>query len=282
MTIQWFPGHMAKATREVQELIKRVDVVVELADARIPQASRNPVLDDILSDRPRVLALVKTDMADETVTKAWQHYFEQNDEPVVLMNAKHNQGTGKLVQEVKRLAQPKMESLQKKGIQNRSIRAMIVGVPNVGKSTVINRLVGKNQAKTGNKPAVTQGNHWLKVSNQMDVLDTPGILWPKFEDPEVGYKLAITGAIKDERLVFEDVVLYLIQQLHKWYPEALKERYNLSELPSEGVELFEAIGRKRGCLIAGGDVDFDQAAEVILRDFRSQKLGPISLEKPKD
>ncbi|QQK76615.1 ribosome biogenesis GTPase YlqF [Salicibibacter cibarius] len=281
MTIQWFPGHMAKATREVQELIKRVDVVVELADARVPQASRNPVLNEILADRPSVLALVKTDMADESVTKAWQHHFEQNGETVVLMNAKHNQGTGKLVQEVKRLAQPKMEALQKKGIQNRSIRAMIVGVPNVGKSTVINRLVGKNQAKTGNKPGVTQGNHWLKVSKQMDLLDTPGILWPKFEDPEVGYKLAITGAIKDERLVYQDVVLYLIQKLREHYPDALKARYNLSELPSEGVELFEAIGRKRGCLIAGGDVDFDQAAEVILRDFRSQKLGPMSLEEPK-
>ncbi|SDI68127.1 ribosome biogenesis GTPase YlqF [Natribacillus halophilus] len=280
MTIQWYPGHMAKATRELQEWIKRVDVVVELADARIPQASRNPVLNDVLSDRPKVLAMVKTDMADETVTKQWQQHFEQNGENVVLMNAKHNKGSGKLIQEVKRLAQPKMQALQKKGIKKRAVRAMIVGVPNVGKSTVINRLVGKNQAKTGDRPAMTRGNHWLKVSNEMELLDTPGILWPKFEDQEVGYKLAITGAIKDERLDFQDVVLYLIQQLQKWYPQALEERYNLSELPSEGVDIFETIGRKRGCLIAGGDVDFDQAAEVILRDFRSEKLGPISLEKP--
>ncbi|MBB6449318.1 ribosome biogenesis GTPase A [Geomicrobium halophilum] len=282
MTIQWYPGHMAKATRELEEYIKRVDVVVELADARIPEASRNPVLNEVLSGRPKVIAMMKKDMADDVVTKEWQQHFSQNGESVVLVNAKHNQGVSKLVQEVKRLAKPRMEALQKKGIQNRAIRAMIVGIPNVGKSTLINRLVGKNQADTGDKPGVTKGNRWLKVGKQMEVLDTPGILWPKFEDPEVGYKLAITGAIKDERLVFQDVVLYLIQQLHKRYPEALEARYKLSQLPEEGVEIFEAIGRKRGCLIAGGDVDFDKAAEIVLRDFRSQKLGSCSLEAPMD
>ncbi|GAK10896.1 ribosome biogenesis GTPase YlqF [Geomicrobium sp. JCM 19039] len=280
MTIQWFPGHMAKAIREMKENIKKVDVVIELLDARIPESSRNPVLEEVVTDQPRVLVLMKPDLADPERTKEWVAHYEQRGQAAVVVDAKKNTGIQTLIKEVLNQAEPKMDKLKQKGIRQRSVRAMIVGIPNVGKSTLINRLVGRNQATTGNKPGVTRKNEWLKVGKKMELLDTPGVLWPKFEDQTVGLRLAATGAIKDERLDFSDVALYLIRYLKEHYPNALTVRYNIKEAPSEDVAWFEEIGKRRGCLMSGGDIDFDQTSELILREFRSEKLGRITLERP--
>ncbi|GAK00294.1 LOW QUALITY PROTEIN: 50S ribosomal subunit maturation GTPase RbgA [Geomicrobium sp. JCM 19055] len=280
MTIQWFPGHMAKAIRLIKESLNQVDVVIELVDARIPESSRNPVLDETVTDQPRVLVLMKPDMADPNVTKQWLQHYRDLGQTALTIDAKKNIGISELIAAVTELAEPKMEKLRKKGIQHRSVRAMIVGIPNVGKSTLINRLVGKNQATTGNKPGVTRKKPMAKVGKKLELLDTPGILWPKFEDQTVGLRLAATGAIKDERLDFSDVVLYLIRYMKEYYPKSLLERYKLQAEPEHEIGWFEEIGRKRGCLMGGGDIDFDATAELILREYRSEKLGRISLERP--
>ncbi|WP_240375288.1 ribosome biogenesis GTPase YlqF [Bacillus piscicola] len=283
MSIQWYPGHMEKAKREVTEQLKRVDMVIELADARVPNSSRNPMLDSIMKDKPRLLVLTKSDMADPTVTASWLEAYKQDGLEVISINARKQQGVKSLIEKSKQLTAPFFEKRMKKGIRPRAIRAMVVGIPNVGKSTVINRLVGRNTAKTGNKPGITKAQQWLKVGSTMELLDTPGILWPKFEDPLVGYRLAVTGAIKDELLDFGDVALFAVNLLKERYSDALKERYSLADpLPVEGIDLYEEIGRKRGCLKAGGIIDYEKAAEIIIRDIRSLKLGAITLETPLD
>lgn len=223
---------------------------------------------------------MKPDLADPERTKEWVAHYEQRGQAAVVVDAKKNTGIQTLIKEVLNQAEPKMDKLKQKGIRQRSVRAMIVGIPNVGKSTLINRLVGRNQATTGNKPGVTRKNEWLKVGKKMELLDTPGVLWPKFEDQTVGLRLAATGAIKDERLDFSDVALYLIRYLKEQYPNALTVRYNIKEAPTEDVAWFEEIGKRRGCLMSGGDIDFDQTSELILREFRSEKLGRITLERP--
>ncbi|SDH92751.1 ribosome biogenesis GTPase YlqF [Alteribacillus bidgolensis] len=283
MSIQWFPGHMAKAKREVTEQLKKVDMVIELADARIPHSSRNPMLDSILQGKPRLLVLTKSDMADPAMTNEWLQTFQREGMEALSINALKNQGAKPIIEKSKKLTAPIFEKMARKGIRPRAIRAMIVGIPNVGKSTVINRLVGKKSAKTGDKPGVTKAQQWLKVGRDMELLDTPGILWPKFEDQLIGYRLAATGAIKDELLDFEDIALFVLNIFKERYPVALKDRYNLEDpLPEDGVELFDVIGKKRGCLQAGGYVDYEKAAEIILRDLRNEKLGKITLETPAD
>ncbi|WP_158737674.1 ribosome biogenesis GTPase YlqF [Alteribacillus sp. YIM 98480] len=283
MSIQWFPGHMAKAKREVTEQLKKVDMVIELADARIPHSSRNPMLDSILQGKPRLLVLTKSDMADPAMTKEWLQTFQREEIDALSINALKNQGAKPIIEKSKKLTAPIFEKMARKGIRPRPIRAMIVGIPNVGKSTVINRLIGKKSAKTGDKPGVTKAQQWLKVGRDMELLDTPGILWPKFEDQLIGYRLAATGAIKDELLDFEDIALFVLNILKERYPAELKDRYKLEEpLPEDGVELFDVIGKKRGCLQAGGYVDYEKAAEIILRDLRNEKFGKITLETPAD
>ncbi|WP_018922573.1 ribosome biogenesis GTPase YlqF [Salsuginibacillus kocurii] len=283
MTIQWFPGHMAKANRQLKEILNKVDVVIELVDARIPLSSRNPMLDETVQNKPRLIALTKRDMADEDVTKQWIEHFESGGERVVSVDARSGQGVKELLAASKELAEPALKKWKDKGITPRAARAMVAGVPNVGKSTLINRLLNKKTAKIGDTPGITKHQQWLKVGKEIELLDTPGILWPKFEHDDVGYRLAATGAIKDERLDFEDVALYVVNTLKERYPHALKERYKVSdEALEDGVQCFEAIGRHRGCLVGGGHVDFDKAAEFILRDFRKEKLGRISLEHPND
>ncbi|WP_240371743.1 ribosome biogenesis GTPase YlqF [Anoxybacteroides rupiense] len=281
MTIQWFPGHMAKAKREVQEKLKLIDIVFELVDARIPLSSRNPMIDEILSNKPRIVLLNKADMADEAITAQWISYFEQQALHALAIDSQGGKGTKQIVAAAKNMLKDKFAKMAAKGIKNpRPMRALIVGIPNVGKSTLINRLAGKHIAKTGDKPGVTKAQQWIKVGKEMELLDTPGILWPKFEEEEVGLKLAATGAIKDAILNLQDVAVYALRFLNQHYPDRLKERYSLQEIPEDIVELFDEIGKRRGCLMAGGAIDYDKVAELVLRDVRTEKLGRLSFEKP--
>ncbi|WP_374720546.1 ribosome biogenesis GTPase YlqF [Parageobacillus toebii] len=281
MTIQWFPGHMAKAKREVQEKLKLIDIVFELLDARIPMSSRNPMINEILGNKPRIVLLNKADMADEAITQQWIAYFQQQQLRALAIDAQTGTGIKQIVAASKEMLKGKFAKMAAKGIKNpRPMRALIVGIPNVGKSTLINRLAGRNIAKTGDKPGVTKAQQWIKVGKEMELLDTPGILWPKFEDEEVGLKLATTGAIKDTILNLQDVAVYALNFLKQHYPERLKERYSLDDIPEEIVALFDAIGKRRGCLVSGGAVDYDKVSEIVLHDIRTEKLGRLSFETP--
>jgi ribosome biogenesis GTPase A len=281
MTIQWFPGHMAKAKREVQEKLKLIDIVFELLDARIPLSSRNPMIDEILASKPRIVLLNKADMADEEITKQWISFFQNQHLLALAIDSQTGTGVKQITIAAKDMLKDKFAKMAAKGIKNpRPMRALIVGIPNVGKSTLINRLAGKHIAKTGDKPGVTKAQQWIKVGKEMELLDTPGILWPKFEDEEVGLKLATTGAIKDTILNLQDVAVYALNFLKQYYPERLKERYSLDEIPEDIVQLFDAIGKRRGCLMGGGVVDYDKVAELVLREIRTEKLGRLSFEKP--
>lgn len=280
MAIQWFPGHMAKAKREVTEKLKLVDIVFELVDARIPYSSRNPMIDEIIQHKPRLVLLNKADMADKELTGEWINLFAENGVKALAINAQSGTGLREITQAAHGLLAAKFERLKAKGVRPRAIRAMIVGIPNSGKSTLINRLAKKNIAKTGNTPGVTKAQQWIKVGKELELLDTPGILWPKFEDQEVGMKLAITGAIKDTLLNLQDLAVYSLKFLASMYPDRLKERYQLENIPTDIVELFDQIGRLRGCLTGGGLVDYDKVAELVVRDIRSEKFGRITFERP--
>ncbi|MED4202602.1 ribosome biogenesis GTPase YlqF [Neobacillus mesonae] len=282
MTIQWFPGHMAKARREVTEKLKLVDIIFELVDARIPYSSRNPMIDEIIQHKPRLVLLNKADMADKEMTKEWMAFFAEKGIKSLAINSQAGEGMRQITAASQEILKEKFDRLKARGVKPRAIRAMIVGIPNVGKSTLINRLAKKNIAKTGNTPGVTKSQQWIKVGKEMELLDTPGILWPKFEDQEVGMKLAITGAIKDTLLNLHDLALYSLKFLERAYPERLMDRYKLSELPEDAVALFDHIGKLRGCLMAGGVVDYDKVAELVIREIRSDKFGSISFEKPSE
>lgn len=283
MTIQWFPGHMAKARREVTEKLKLVDIIYELVDARIPYSSRNPMIDEIIQHKPRLVLLNKADMADKAATKEWIAYFAQKGIKAIAINAQAGEGMKEIVQASHEILKEKFDRLRAKGVvKPRAIRAMIVGIPNAGKSTLINRLAKKNIAKTGNMPGVTKAQQWIKVGKELELLDTPGILWPKFEDQEVGKKLAVTGAIKDTLLNLQDLVVFSIKFLSEHYPERLKERYKLDSVPENVVEMFDQIGELRGALGAGGVVDYDKVSELVIRDIRTEKFGPLTFEKPSE
>ncbi|MFN7250861.1 MAG: ribosome biogenesis GTPase YlqF [Anaerobacillus sp.] len=279
-TIQWFPGHMAKARREVTEKLKQIDVVFELVDARVPLSSRNPMIDELVSHKPRLILLNKADLADPMVTEQWSRYFQGKGFKVISIDSQTGKGTEKIPSVAKELAVDLLEKLKAKGMKPRAIRALILGIPNVGKSTLINRLAKKKIAKTGDRPGITKQQQWIKVGSELELLDTPGILWPKFEDQVVGFRLAATGAIKDEILDFQDVAVFLLKYLKEQYPKPLMERFKLTEINEDVIELFDAIGRNRGLLMSGGYIDYDKAAELILREFRSCKIGKISLERP--
>ena len=269
--VQWFPGHMKKAERMMQDSLKLVDVVCEVADARIPYASRNPDLDDIIAGRkPRLLILNRADQADPHITALWREYYKRQGVPFLECDA--NSGRG-----VKGFSQALRSVRDKQG----TMRAMIVGVPNVGKSTFINKVSGRKTAATSDRPGVTRGKQWITVDNQLELLDTPGILWPKFDDPIVGDRLAFTGAVKDDVLDTEDLAAKLLVTLRELYPDALAERYRIELDPdAQGWELLEACARKRGFLMARGEVNTERMAAVLLDEFRGGKLGRISLEKP--
>lgn len=288
MTIQWFPGHMTRARREIQEKLKQLDVVIELLDARIPLSSRNSMIDEILKDKPRLVVLNKSDLADPVVTEAWVAFFEKETLKALPIDAASGFQVKDIIPRCKELASHKIEAQIQKGIKPRPVRALIVGIPNVGKSTLINQLAGKKIAATGDRPGITKGQQWIKVGKEMDLLDTPGILWPKFEDQLVGLKLAATGAIREEILHLDEIAFYLTKQLIIHYPHALRERYGLAELPGDLednhaiVDVMETVGRKRGAIMSGGRVDLEKASSVLLRDTRSGKLGRVSLERPSD
>ncbi|MCP8616540.1 ribosome biogenesis GTPase YlqF [Salirhabdus salicampi] len=280
MTIQWFPGHMAKAKREVEEKLKLVDFVIELVDARVPVSSQNPMLHDVLGQKEKMIVLMKKDLADPSLTNDWLTYFQERDVPALALNAHEANDIQKLVKEAKALGQHKLERLIKKGIKPRPIRAMILGIPNVGKSTVINRLAKKRIAKTGDKPGVTKQQQWIKVKKDFELLDTPGILWPKFEDQEIGKKLAAIGTIKDQILPMDDIAVYVLQYFRKHYSYRLEERYG-NQFESEDIaSWFDYIGKKRGCIGPGGVVDYEKTADVIIRDLRAGHLGKVTFDRP--
>lgn len=278
MTIQWFPGHMAKARREVTEKLKLVDIIFELVDARLPLSSRNPMIDQVIQQKPRLIILNKMDMADEVETKKWIRYFEGQGTRAVAINSLEGRGLQLVTKASKEILAEKWDRMIAKGIKPRAIRAMIVGIPNVGKSTLINRLSKKSLAKTGNMPGVTKAQQWIKVGKEIELLDTPGILWPKFEDPETGLKLAVTGAIKDSVIQMQELSIYALKFLEERYPERLKERYGLDSIDEEIVNTFDHIGKKRRMIGPDGEVDYEMTAEIIVRDIRNQHLGRITFD----
>jgi ribosome biogenesis GTPase A len=281
MTIQWFPGHMAKARRQVTEKLKLIDIVFELVDARIPMSSRNPMIDEIVSSKPRIVLLNKADKADDSITKQWIEYFKEKEIPALAIDAQTGTGLKQITALSKVLLKDKFDKMAAKGIKPRAIRALIIGIPNVGKSTLINRLAKKNITKTADRPGVTTAQQWVKVGQELELLDTPGILWPKFEDQLVGFKLATTGAIKDAILNLQEITVFALNFIKEHYPNRLKERFNLNEIPDEVVLLFDEIGKKRGCIMPGGYIDYDKTSELIIREIRSDKLGRLSFETPK-
>lgn len=274
MTIQWYPGHMAKAKREVSEQLKKVDVVFELVDARIPYSSRNPMIDEVIKQKPRVVILNKKDMTNLKELEKWEQFFENKGYYPVAVDAKH----GKNLKDVEKAAiqatKEKFDREKAKGLRPRAIRAMIVGIPNVGKSTLINKLAKRSIAQTGNKPGVTKQQQWIKVGNSLQLLDTPGILWPKFEDEEVGKKLSLTGAIKDSIVHLDEVAIYGLQFMIKKDLVGLKSHYNIEvDEDAEILEWFDAIGRRRGLLQKGNEVDYEAVIELIIYEIRNAKIG---------
>ena len=279
--IQWYPGHMKKARELVEENLKLVDVVVELLDARIPAASANPMLREIIGDKPRVVALNKRDLADENMTRRWLEHFRAKKIPAVALDSVSGKGMKELLTLIEREAKYRTERLVSKGVAARKARVMILGIPNVGKSSLINRLAGAAKAKTADKPGVTRAKQWIRIGADVDLLDTPGILWPKFEDPRVGLKLAFTGAVNDEIYDLESVAHLLLATLRRDHQERLQERFKFKEaLPETTEGLMDAIGRKRGCLLKGGRIDFEKVQYILLAEFRMGKFGKISLDVP--
>ena len=283
MNIQWYPGHMTKTRRQIQADLKLVDLVAEIIDARIPISSRNPDIDEIVGDKPRLIILNRADQADPAMNKVWGDWFRQRGWWVMETNARDGKGVNQFSAAIKSALKDKIEQWKAKGLVGRPVRAMVVGVPNVGKSTFINQVAKKKSAKAGNKPGVTRGKQWVSVDAGLELLDTPGILWPKFEDETTGIHLAFTGAVKDEIMDLETLACNLIEILAKRYPQALLERFKVEVDPEQpGWELLEQCGRKRGFLISGGEVDTERMARILLDEYRSGKLGRITFEIPQD
>lgn len=277
--IQWFPGHMAKARREMEEKLSLVDVAIELVDARAPAASQNPMLQELIKDKIKIIVLMKRDLADEAVTKQWIEHFQAENRIAIAIDVSSKQDIARLVDVVYQTGLRAQEKMIAKGVKERSVRALIAGVPNVGKSTLINRLAKRKIAKIGDRPGVTKQQQWIKVRGQFELLDTPGILWPKFEDELIGKKLAAIGTIKFELIPAQDIAAYVLQYVFDHQPEQLHMRYNLDDV-SDMWETFEKIGKSRGALESGGQVNFDKVADIVLQDFRSSRLAKISLEVP--
>ncbi len=279
--IQWYPGHMTKTRRQMEQDLKLVDAVCELVDARIPRASRNPDIDAICGSKPRMIVLNRTDMADPNATKRWGDHFRAQGFAVVQTDCKSRRGLNDFAPAVRAMLSDKIAAWREKGQVGRSVKLMIVGVPNVGKSTFINQIAGRKGAKAENRPGVTRGKQWVTVGQGMLLLDTPGILWPKFDDPEVGMLLAYTGAVKDDILDLESLACSLMSLLWARYPDALRERYKIDCAPgAPGYELLEAAGRKRGFLLRGGEIDTERMARILLDEYRGTKLGRFTLEEP--
>ncbi len=279
MHFQWYPGHMTKARRMMQENIKLIDLIIELVDARIPLSSRNPDIDDLGRGKARLILLNKADLAEERLNDMWVEYFRSKGYSAVKVNSKKGGGIKSIQSVIQEACREKMERDRRRGILNRPVRAMVVGIPNVGKSTFINALAGKACAKTGNKPGVTKGKQWIRLNKNVELLDTPGILWPKFEDQEVGLKLAFIGSIKDEILQTEELAAELIRYLNRSYPGVLEEKYAVSE-KEDPYQTLREIAENRHCLVRGSELDTEKASGILLDDFRGGRLGRITLEAP--
>ena len=279
MQFQWYPGHMTKARRAMQEDIKLIDVIIELVDSRVPYSSKNPDIDTLANGKSRILLMNKYDLADNKVTDQWIKYYEDKGYFVAKVNSKNGKGVRAVNDVIQKACKEKIERDRKRGIINRPIRAMIVGIPNVGKSTFINSFAGKACTKTGNKPGVTKGKQWIRLNKNVELLDTPGILWPKFEDQKVGLRLAFIGSIKDELYNIYELSLLLIQFLNEKYPVSISNLYNIEPSDNE-VEILERIAEVRGCLKSGAQYDLDKAGKCLVDDFRAGKLGEITLEEP--
>ena len=289
MNIQWYPGHMTKTRRMIAEQIKNVDAVCEILDSRIPVSSRNPDVDELTAGKPRLVVLNRVDQADPEATKRWAAYFRGKGYAVLESDAKGGMGTAKFAAAVRELLADKLRAYAEKGMAGRVVRVMILGIPNVGKSTFINTVAGRKTAKTEDRPGVTRSKQWVPIDKGLELLDTPGILWPKFEDQSVGLNLAYTGAVKDDILDVETLGCHLMAYLGENYPDALKAAYKLPAIPVRedgendvawGYRLLEAAGRKRGFLVSGGDVDTERMAKILLDEFRGAKLGRFTLELP--
>ena len=284
-TIQWYPGHMTKTNRQLAESMKMVDIVIEVLDARIPISSNNPDIEKLMTRHQRLIILNKEDLADPKVSQLWKKHYAAKDAETVFTNSKTGTGMSTIKDTLKKIGQTKVERHAAKGVVNRAVRAMIVGVPNSGKSSLINRLAGKATAKTGDRPGVTRAKQWVRLDGGIDLLDTPGILWPKFENETVALNLAFTGAIKDEITDTTEIAEKLLRVLLATYPQLVEKRYGIQQTALPDVldfSLLKAVGKKRGFLISGGEIDYSRAAAVILDEFRAAKIGRISLEKPQN
>lgn len=281
MPIQWYPGHMAKAKREITESLKQVDIVLELRDARIPLASKNPMVDEIVGNMPRLILLNKSNMADKAETKKWINYYKNNGIMALDVDSIDKYNIDKVYPSVKLVLEDYIKKQEDRGIKNVNIRGLIIGIPNVGKSTFINLLAGRKIANTGDKPGVTKQNLWINVNPYFKIMDTPGILWPKFEDQEIGYKLAICGSIKDEILELEGIAFKALEYMISLYPDLLKERYCL-DMDLQGTEtilVLDKIAEKRGCILKKGQIDYNRVCKLIINDIRSMKIGAMTFER---
>ena len=279
MQFQWYPGHMTKAKRAMQEDIKLIDVIIELVDSRVPYSSKNPDIDQLANGKSRILLMNKYDLADSNVTDEWIKYYEDKGYFVAKVNSKNGKGVKVVHEVIQKACKEKIERDRRRGILNRPIRAMIVGIPNVGKSTFINSFAGKACTKTGNKPGVTRGKQWIRLNKSVELLDTPGILWPKFEDQQVGLNLAFIGSIKDQLYNIYELSMLLIKFFISSYPDAIADFYEIENSTDE-VQLLERIAERRGCIKSGAQFDYDKAAKCLVDDFRLGRIGKISLERP--
>lgn len=280
-TVQWFPGHMAKTRRQIKESLSLVDGVVELRDSRIPLSSLNPELNDLIGNKPKIILLNKADLADERTTSEWLSFYKNKGVPAIAVDCRSGKGLNLFRHTVNEVLADKIKSNNEKGMVGRSLRLMVVGIPNTGKSSFINRMAKGGKAKVEDRAGVTRHNQWYVIGDKMELLDTPGVLWPKFEDPDVGYKLAFTGGIKDDILDIEELAVKLLEILRNDYPSLLSERYKISDFSDlSGYELLELIGKKRGMLISGGEINTLRAATTIFDELRGGKLGRISFERP--
>lgn len=277
--INWYPGHMAKTKRLISEKINQIDIVYEVIDARIPYSSKIIDIDEYIKDKPRLLIMTKYDLCDKKETNKWVKYYEEKGYHVICTDLNNDNIMSKVIGATNELMEEKNKIRIEKGMNTRRTRVLIVGIPNAGKSTLINRLVGKKAVVTGNKPGVTKNLDWIRISPELELLDTPGILWPKFENEEVAFNLASLTAIKEEILPIEHVVCYILKTLHTYYPEMLKERYGITELDEEFIEAFETIGKRRGCLIRGGSVDYDKVCTVVMNDIKDGAIKNITFDR---
>ncbi len=280
MNIQWFPGHMTKTIRLIEENIKLVDIVVEILDARLPKSSKNPEIDNLIKNKPRLVVLNKSDIADASETQKWINKLAKEGITAISVSSTSGKSLNAVLDKCKEVLKDKIESWKNKGIVGRSVKIMVVGVPNVGKSSFINKLAGKKSAKVGDRPGVTRGKQWIKIASGFELLDTPGVLWPKFDDMEVGLKLAFCGSVKDEIMDVELLAIKLLEYLKEEYPTSLNERYKMCDFDNmDGYEMLNLLGKKRGFVISGGEIDTLRAANILLDEFRAATLGKITLDK---